>query len=84
MKPDALAEALRAMLISPNECDANGECANVVDAIFACGRIVSHGLKQVAANDHSTRVADGIFELARAVDRLADAAAGRMGREVKS
>jgi hypothetical protein len=73
MKPDALAEALQATLISPNECDANGECANVVDAIFACGRIVCHGLKQVAVNDHSNRVADALAELARQVGRVADA-----------
>jgi hypothetical protein len=81
MKPDALAEALRATLISPNECDSNLEPANVVDAIFVCGRIVCRGLKQVAANDHSNRVADGILELARAVDRLAEAVAGRLARE---
>jgi len=32
------AEALREALISPNECDANLEPANVVDGLFAIAR----------------------------------------------
>jgi hypothetical protein len=77
-KPDELAEALRAVLVSPNECDSNLEPANVVDALFAAGRIVNYGLKAVAAADNSARNATGLLELARAVDRLAAAVAGTM------
>jgi hypothetical protein len=36
-KPD-VAQALRETLISPNECDANLEPANVVDGLFAIAR----------------------------------------------
>jgi hypothetical protein len=77
---DATARALWGVLQSPNEADSNLEAANVVDAIFAAGRIVCHGLKQVAANDHSNRVADALAELARQVGRVADALGG--GAEV--
>jgi hypothetical protein len=63
METDALAEAVRGALVSANESDRGGNAANVVDAIFACGRIVRYGLKQVAANDHSNWVADGLVEL---------------------
>lgn len=34
------AEAVRDTLISPNECDSNGESANVVDALFAIARSI--------------------------------------------
>jgi hypothetical protein len=35
---DRAAEAIRAVLISPNEADRNLEPANVVDALFFIGR----------------------------------------------
>ena len=40
-------------------------------------RSIAHGLQQVAANDHSTRVADALAELARQVGRVADAWEGQ-------
>jgi N6-adenosine-specific RNA methylase IME4 len=58
-KTEGLTDALTTVLVSPNEHDSNGEAANVVDALFAAGRIVRHGLMEVAAADHSNCVADG-------------------------
>jgi len=34
-------EAIRATLISPNECDSNMEAANVVDGLFAIARAIN-------------------------------------------
>jgi hypothetical protein len=79
MEIDVLAEVVRGALVSANESGREGNAANVVDAIFACGRIICYGLKQVAANDHSSWVADGLAGLARAVNRVADALGGNTG-----
>ena len=38
---DAVAEAVRDGLTSPNECDRNGEIANVTDGLFAIARAIS-------------------------------------------
>jgi hypothetical protein len=35
---DNLYAALHAVLVSPNECDSNGESANLVDGLFAAAR----------------------------------------------
>jgi hypothetical protein len=40
-----IGNALRGTLISPNESDANGEPANVVDGLFAIARAIE-GLAQ--------------------------------------
>ena len=39
---DELAEAIHAVLESPNEVDRNGEQANVVDGLFAIARAIDH------------------------------------------
>lgn len=44
----SLSDAIRACLISPNECDRNLEAANVVDAIAAAGRDIRYGLEKLA------------------------------------
>ena len=37
----ALAKALSAVFVSPNESDSNGEAANVVDGLYAIARSIS-------------------------------------------
>jgi hypothetical protein len=59
-RTESLTDALTSVFVSPNEHDSNGEAANVVDALFAAGWIVRHGLEDVAAADHSNRVADAL------------------------
>jgi hypothetical protein len=44
-RPEPVSAALRGTLESPNESDANGEVANVVDGLFAIAR----ALRAVAA-----------------------------------
>jgi len=41
--------ALRATLISPNECDSNLEAANVLDGLFAIARALHHVAKAIEA-----------------------------------
>jgi hypothetical protein len=43
-----LAEALRYVFVSPNESDANGEAANLVDAVASAGRRIGWGLERLA------------------------------------
>jgi hypothetical protein len=74
---EGLANALASVFVSPNEHASNGEAANIVDALFFAGRIIRHGLKECAADDHSNRVADGLQELAKQVGRVADALQAR-------
>ena len=76
-KSTPLADALRDVFVSANEPDSNGEAANVVDALFAAGRIVRYGLEECAAADHSDRMADALAELAKQVGRVADALQAR-------
>jgi hypothetical protein len=40
--PGAVARAITAALISPNEADSNGEPANVVDGLFAIARAIAY------------------------------------------
>jgi hypothetical protein len=63
--------------MSPNEHDSNLEAANVVDALFAAGRIIRHGLNDLAAADHSNRVAGALAQVAAPMGRLADAVLAR-------
>jgi hypothetical protein len=70
-----VAEAIQGSLVSMNEHDSNLEPANITDAVFANGRIIAHAVKQLAAADHSNRVADALAELAKLVGRVADAVA---------
>ena len=39
-RENAVAEALRDVFISPNECDSNFEPANVTDGLYAIARAV--------------------------------------------
>jgi hypothetical protein len=39
-RENAIAKALMATLISPNECDSNWEAANAVDGLFAVARAI--------------------------------------------
>lgn len=41
-------DAIRAVLISPNECDTNLEPANVVDALFFVGRCLKSSSETIA------------------------------------
>lgn len=45
----SLSSALRATLISPNECDQNLEPANAVDGLFAIARSINSLAKAVTA-----------------------------------
>jgi hypothetical protein len=72
-KTEGLIDALISVFVSLNEHDSNGESANVVDALFAAGRMIRHGLKECAPADYSNRVADALQELAKQVGRVADA-----------
>jgi predicted RNA-binding protein associated with RNAse of E/G family len=56
---DALANAISAALISPNEYDTNYEAANVVDGLFALARAlnrVAAQLKRFDKADEPTRM----------------------------
>ncbi len=57
-KTDELAEAVRAVLVSPNEWDSNGEPANVVDAIASAGRDIRAGLEALADAIRSQRAGE--------------------------
>jgi hypothetical protein len=35
-----LGKAVRDVFISPNECDSNGESANIVDGLYAVARAI--------------------------------------------
>jgi uncharacterized protein Yka (UPF0111/DUF47 family) len=48
---NAIADALRNVLISPNECDSNLEAANVVDAIANAGRDIARALRALGTGD---------------------------------
>ena len=48
-KPDLIANALRDVLISPNECDSNFEAANVVDGLFAIARALNRIAEAIEA-----------------------------------
>jgi hypothetical protein len=74
---DALADALGELRVSPNEHDSNLEAANVVNALFAAGRIIRHGLNDLAAADRSNRVAGALAPVAAPMGRLADAVLAR-------
>jgi hypothetical protein len=52
---DVVAEALHAVLVSPNEADSNLEPANVVDGLFAIARAI-RALAH-AVGEHGQRVA---------------------------
>jgi hypothetical protein len=59
---DRLAEAIRDTLISPNECDSNGEAPGPTDGLFALARAV-YRLAEVAEKGFG-RVAAALHELA--------------------
>jgi hypothetical protein len=46
-KSESVAEVLREMLMSPNEGDANGEPAYLVDGLFAIAHAIHHLAEQV-------------------------------------
>ena len=56
---NALAEAIRSTLISPNESDQNFEAANVVDGLFAIARAIdglAYQLKMLGNGDAATKM----------------------------
>jgi hypothetical protein len=73
-KADAVADALHYVFTSPNEADANGEHANVVDAIAIAGRRIHSGLRLLGDDDRPLvlalyAIADGLKAVAAAIDR---------------
>jgi hypothetical protein len=62
---DRVGEAIRATLISPNECDSNMEPANIVDGLFAIARALN---RVAAAIDDA-----GFDKLVPRLDQLAGA-----------
>jgi len=49
-KPDSVANGLRDVFISPNECDSNLEAANVVDGLFAIARALNRVAKAIESS----------------------------------
>lgn len=49
-----IADAIADTLVSTNESDRNGECANIVDAVFALSRSIQCGLKWLGTGDAGT------------------------------
>ena len=50
-----IAQALKATLISPNECDRNLEPANVVDGLFAIARAIERLAVAVEKTEKQTK-----------------------------
>lgn len=44
-------DALKEEFMSPNECDRNGEIANVVDGLFAIARAITYLAEVILAMD---------------------------------
>jgi hypothetical protein len=78
-----LAEVLRYVLVSPNVADANGEPANLVDAVDHVATAIQSGLKWLGTGDaattmgaiefHAVTIKDGLDSVASAINNLADA-----------
>jgi hypothetical protein len=49
MREKDIAQALQAVLVSPNEMDNNMEQANVVDGLFAIARAIDHVARALIA-----------------------------------
>lgn len=49
---DAVAHALYELLQTPNESDSNLEIPNVVDGLYAQGRIIAHALRDLGSGDN--------------------------------
>jgi hypothetical protein len=58
-KPNTVTDGLRLTLLSPSECDRNGEPANIVDGLFAIARAlhaVADAIRQTAPASSSNGV----------------------------
>lgn len=88
-KDQAVADALRDVLVSPNESDANLEAANVVDGLFAVARAVKahargiypdavpttdqHGQYVASLTEAVLSVSFSLTSIAHAINTLASA-----------
>lgn len=59
MKSSDVAKAIEATLVSPNESDANGEAANVVDGLFAIARAIHDLADAMRASEGTARTTVG-------------------------
>ena len=63
---DAVAQAITAALVSPNECDSNGEAAGPTDGLYALARSVDRLARAVEVG--LGRVAESVEHLAEMLD----------------
>jgi hypothetical protein len=84
-KSDAVVEALRAILTSGKDRGPDGSLVNLTDGIILAGRVVAYGLRQLSMSDNTADLAAAMRDLAKSVNRVADALGGvggdRMGGE---
>jgi hypothetical protein len=57
-RENAIAKALMATLISPNECDSNWESANAVDGLFVLARAIRALAEAVKAGREPNEAGD--------------------------
>jgi hypothetical protein len=79
-KPDALVEALKAVLTSNRDRGPDGTPLNFADALLLGARVIAHGLGKVSLADNSAALAAAMRDLSRSISRLADALAATIVR----
>lgn len=56
----SIVDAIESTLISPNESDSNGECANVVDGLFRIARAIDRLASAVQGVDVTDTIKQGV------------------------
>jgi len=74
---NAIAKAIKATLISPNEADSNLEAANVVDGLFFLARHIRNGLLWTGAGESKDSLGEAMehasARIAAALNNVAEA-----------